>query len=67
MLLEQGPRSPGGWQAPACGREIKRAIYNLNALINGKLLAGINQMIALYKWTLRYLLILSPSNGDLRY
>jgi hypothetical protein len=48
MLLEQGRRSPGGWQAPACGREVKEAMYNLNALINGKLLAGINQMIALY-------------------
>lgn len=33
-------------------KEVKGAVYNLNAF-NGKLLAGINQKIALYKWTLR--------------
>ncbi|XP_073392348.1 DNA damage-binding protein 1 isoform X2 [Physcomitrium patens] len=33
-------------------KEMKGAVYNLNAF-NGKLLAGINQKIALYKWTLR--------------
>ena len=33
-------------------KEAKGAVYNLNAF-NGKLLAGINQKIALYKWTLR--------------
>eukprot|EP01018_Ginkgo_biloba_P003844 Gb_36569 [translate_table: standard] len=33
-------------------KETKGAVYNLNAF-NGKLLAGINQKIQLYKWTLR--------------
>lgn len=33
-------------------KEVKGAVYNLNAF-NGKLLAGINQKIALYKWTMR--------------
>ncbi|CAK9232974.1 unnamed protein product [Sphagnum jensenii] len=33
-------------------KEAKGAVYNLNAF-NGKLLAGINQKIQLYKWTLR--------------
>ena len=33
-------------------KEVKGAVYNLNAF-NGKLLAGINQKIALYKWTSR--------------
>uniref|UniRef100_A0A7N0V492 DNA damage-binding protein 1 n=1 Tax=Kalanchoe fedtschenkoi TaxID=63787 RepID=A0A7N0V492_KALFE len=33
-------------------KETKGAVYSLNAF-NGKLLAGINQKIQLYKWTLR--------------
>ncbi|KAH8956048.1 hypothetical protein BDL97_07G017700 [Sphagnum fallax] len=33
-------------------KETKGGVYNLNAF-NGKLLAGINQKIQLYKWTLR--------------
>ncbi|KAJ7544909.1 hypothetical protein O6H91_09G098400 [Diphasiastrum complanatum] len=33
-------------------KETKGAVYNLNSF-NGKLLAGINQKIQLYKWTLR--------------
>ena len=33
-------------------KETKGAVYNLNAF-NGKLLAGINHKINLYKWTLR--------------
>lgn len=33
-------------------KETKGAVYNLNAF-NGKLLAGINQKIQLYKWVLR--------------
>jgi len=42
-------------------KEAKGAVYNLNAF-NGKLLAGINQKIALYKWTSR-----DESTRELQY
>lgn len=42
----------GGKLQLVAEKEAKGAVYNLNAF-NGKLLAGINQKIALYKWTSR--------------